>query len=147
MLRFDPSRDPTATVENTEPNSPGSTVSAVTLPRTIGGLPQRSPARPLVATYGIGPDLVAIAAIDPLGAGALRQQIDSPGRAPITGAFGTGSLIETPLLTGLVFATKDHGYLLLGSVTRDQIEAMALDLVKHPPPQTFGTDFVTGRGP
>jgi hypothetical protein len=147
QLRFDPDRDPTATVENTEPNGPDSTTPAVKLPATIGGLPQRSPAAPLIATYGAGPDLVAVAAIDPLGADALRQQIDSPSRPPIRGSFGQGSLIETPLLTGLVFATNDNGYVLLGSVTRDQIEAMALDLVQHPPGATLATGLVAGRRP
>jgi outer membrane lipoprotein-sorting protein len=135
VLTFDPSKDKTAIVENTEPGAPDSAQATFHLPATIGGLPQRSPPRPLIATYGTGPSIVAVTALDPTAAGALREQIDSPGHPPVKGAFGTGSLIETPLVTGLVFATASNGYVLLGTVTRDQIEAMALDLVRHPAQQ------------
>ncbi len=138
VLKFDPSNDKTAIVENTEPGAPESAQATFTLPLTIGGLPQRSPPSPLIATYGTGPSIVAVTALDPLAADALRQQIDSPGHRPVKGAFGVGSLIETPLVTGLVFHTSSNGYVLLGTVTRDQIEAMALDLVRHPARQIPG---------
>ena len=132
VLKFDPSNDKTAIVENTEPGAPQSAAATFTLPKLIGGLHERSRPSPLIATYGVGPSIVAITALDPQAAGALRQQIDSPGHPPVKGAFGVGSLIETPLVTGLIFATNTNGYVLLGTVTRDQIEAMALDLVRHP---------------
>jgi hypothetical protein len=138
VLRFDPSNDKTAIVENTEPGAPENAAATFTLPPTIGGLPERSPPSPLIATYGAGPSIVAVTALDPQAAGALRGQIDSPGHPPVQAAFGTGSLIETPLVTGLVFATNTNGYVLLGTVTRDQIEAMALDLVRHPARQIAG---------
>ena len=135
VLRFDPSSDKTAIVENTEPGAPQSVAATFSLPATIGTLRRRSLPSPLIATYGFGPSIVAVTALDPQAAGALRQQIDSPGHPPVKGAFGVGSLIETPLVTGLVFATSSNGYVLLGTVTRDQIERMALDLVRHPAKQ------------
>jgi hypothetical protein len=118
--------------------------STVELARRIGGLKQRSPLGPLVATYGEGASIVAVSVFDPESAKNLRSSIDTPGRPPIKGAFGEGSLIQTPLVTGLIFSTDSHGYVLLGSVTRAQLEAMALDLVQHPPkdslaPQIFGS--------
>ena len=133
VLKFDPNNDPTASVINAEPNSPDDNIPRYRLPATIGGLPERSPPAPLVATYGEGPNLVAVVALDSLGAQALRQQIDSPSRPPITGKFGEGSLISAPLLTGLVFTSHDRGYVLLGTVTQAQLEIMALDLERHPP--------------
>jgi hypothetical protein len=146
QLQFDPTRDPTANVDNTEPSGPDASRPMTTLPASLAGLRQRSAERPLVATYGHGVSVVAVSRIDPLSAGALRQQIDSPSRPPIKGKFGQGSLMQAPLLTGLIFATKVDGYVLLGSVTRDQIEAMALDLVRHPPPQSVPQVSV-GRRP
>ncbi len=134
VLHFDPNNDPTATIINAEPNAPDDNRARYLLPPTIAGLPQRSPPAPLVATYGRGVSLVAVVAIDSLGGQALRQQIDSPSRPPIKGKFGTGSYISAPLLNGLVFTSGDRGYVLLGTVTRDQLEAMALDLVRNPPP-------------
>jgi outer membrane lipoprotein-sorting protein len=136
VLKFNPYADPTAIRENTEPGAPQSAAATFTLPHTIGdlpeGLPERSPPSPLIATYGTGPTIVAVTALDPQAAGALEGQINSPGHPPVKGAFGTGALIETPLITGLIFATNTNGYVLLGTVTRDQIEAMALYLVSHP---------------
>jgi hypothetical protein len=133
VLSFNPNSDPTATIINDEPNAPDDNRANYLLPPTIAGLPQRSPPAPLVATYGKGVSLVAVVAIDSLGGQALRGQIDSPSRPPIKGKFGTGSYISAPLLSGLVFTTRNRGYVLLGTVTRDQLEAMALDLVRNPP--------------
>jgi hypothetical protein len=138
VLKFDPSNDKTAIVENTEPGAPDNAAATFTLPYTIGRLTQRSPPSPLIATYGDGASIVAVTALDPMAAAALREQIDSPGHPPVKGAFGVGSLIETPLVTGLIFATNSNGYVLLGTVTRDQIEAMALDLVRNPAQQIPG---------
>ncbi len=135
-LTFDPSHDPTATVENSEGVANDIGLARFELPPTLAGLPLRSQMKPLVGTYGRGVALVAVSDLgDPQSAMAIRAQIDSPSRPPILGKFGQGSLIQAPLLTGLVFATQDSGYFLLGTVTRDQIEAMALDLVLHPPKQ------------
>ncbi len=137
VLRFDP--DPkTAIVENTEPTTPDAQQAQYTLPPTIAGLPQRSPPSPFIATYGVGPSVVAVTPLDPSAAAALRGQIDSPGHPPVKGPFGEGSLIETPLVNGLIFATQTNGYVLLGTVTRDQIEAMAVYLVRHPARQLMG---------
>ena len=99
--------------------------------RRLGGLPQAQPDEPLVATYGTAsaPGRCAVACDPQAAIQPSAPQIDSPGHPPIKGEFGTGSLITAPLLTGLIFADGDTGYVLLGSVTRGQIEAMALDLV------------------
>ncbi len=145
QLTFHPAKDPTATVDTTQAGVDDTTPRAI-LPATLGGLRRRSPMKPLVATYGQGASLVAVADLgDPGIVASLRSQIDSPSRPPIKGAFGTGSLIEVPLVNALVFASKDAGYVLVGTVTRDQLEAMALDLVKHPPRQVGGPQFGTGR--
>jgi hypothetical protein len=138
-LRFDPHLDPTATKDTTESQGPDAQPAPYRLPsKFIAGLPLRSQPNPLVATVGKGASIVAVVPIDPSTAAALRGQVDSPGHPPIKGDFGEGSLIQTPLLTGLIFDTSSVGYMLLGTVTRDQIEAMALDLVKHPAFQNAG---------
>jgi hypothetical protein len=143
VLRFDPYKDPShPIIETSEPTAPDSQPATFTLPPVIGdppnNLPQRSKPNPLIATYGDGPSVVAVTALDPTAAQALRGQVDSPGRPPIRGAFGEGSLIETPLVTGLIFYTQSIGYVLLGTVTRDQIELMASYLVRHPARQIPG---------
>jgi hypothetical protein len=138
-LVFDPSKDKSnPIIENTEPGAPDAAQATFHLPGIIAGLLQRSKPSPLIATYGFGASIVAVTALDPPAAAALRQQIDSPGHPPIKGAFGVGSLIQSPLVTGLIFATAKNGYVLLGTVTRVQIEAMALDLVRHPATQIVG---------
>jgi hypothetical protein len=139
VLRFDPYKDPTHPfIETSEPTAPDSQPATFRLQGIIGGLPQRSPPDPFIASYGDGPSVVAVTALDPTAAQALRGQVDSPGHPPIEGAFGEGTLIETPLVTGLIFYTQNNGYVLLGTVTRDQIERMALDLVRHPARQIPG---------
>jgi hypothetical protein len=103
------------------------------LPRTIDGLPQRSSARPFIATYGNGAALVALAALDDTTADSIRQQIDSPGRPPFKGSFGEGTLIEAPMLRVLIFSSGDRGYALAGTVTVEVLQQMALELVTNPP--------------
>jgi hypothetical protein len=98
-------------------------------------LPQRSPPRPFIATYGSGAALVAVTVIDNATAESLREQIDSPGRPPIHGTFGEGTLIEAPMLRALIFSSGDRGYVLAGTVTLQVLEQMALDLEKNPPPR------------
>jgi hypothetical protein len=139
VLRFDPYKDPShPVIENTEPGSPEAQQATFHLPESIAGLHQRSKPNPLIATYGAGASIVAVTALDPTVAEELRSQLDSPGHPPIQGRFGVGSLIETPLVTGLIFATPSVGYVLLGTVTRVQIEAMALYLVQNPARQLPG---------
>ena len=146
ILRFNARADPTINVQRQAPGTVDGNRPMIELPPSLGGLPQRSPMSPLVATYGQGASIVGVSAIDPFLAQELRKSIDSPGRPPITGTFGEGSLIETPLLTGLIFSSDGHGYVLLGSVTRAELEAMALDLVRHPPTNTGNPQIFGGGG-
>jgi hypothetical protein len=145
-LQVDPCQDPTAICQPPSGDGFDSNTSPVALAKTIGGLVQRSPMDPLVATYGEGASVVAVSAFDPESARNLRASIDAPGRPPIHGKFGEGSLIETPLVTGLIFSTDTEGYLLLGTVTRAQLEAMALDLVRHPPRVSLSAQITSNGG-
>ena len=130
-LEFDPAKDPTAEVQEAGDGRPDRLDRfGVRLPRTLGGLPQRSPRESMYATYGVGASIVAVGVIPSFATEGLRSNLDSPARPPITGQFGEGSLISTSLLTGLIFSHGDVGYLLLGTVTRAELEAIALDLVQ-----------------
>jgi hypothetical protein len=143
QVTYHPSNDQTEGIET--PQGPIDDNSArFVLPTTLGGLKQRSPLQPLVATYGEGVSIVAVTDLgDSTTALSVRSQIDSPSHLPITGKFGKGSLIKTPLLTGLVFATNDAGYILIGTVTQAELEAMALDLV-HNPPKPVDPNTISG---
>jgi hypothetical protein len=132
-LAFDPFQDPTAHPQPATDSQFDPEFSGTVLPETIGGLPQRrSPAKGYFGTYGAGASIVAVAPLPVEAVQNLRSTLDTPGRPPIQGAFGEGSLITTPLLNGLLFSDGAQGYVLLGSVTRAQLETMALDLIKHP---------------
>jgi hypothetical protein len=146
QVTYRPSSQQTDGIENTQGpidnNSP-----RFVLPATLGGLKQRSPLQPLVATFGEGVSIVAVVDLgDAQTASNVRSQIDSPSSPPITGKFGKGSLIKTPLLTGLVFATRDAGYILIGTVTQAELEAMALDLVHNPPKPANPNSISGGTG-
>jgi outer membrane lipoprotein-sorting protein len=133
QVSYHPSSDQTQGIESPQNGGPiDDNRAQFTLNPTLGGLKQRSPLQPLVATYGEGVSVVAVVYLDPQAAYQVRSQLDTASHPPISGAFGKGSLIETPLLNGLVFATNDAGYILIGTVTRAELEAMALDLVRHP---------------
>jgi hypothetical protein len=135
-LRFDIRRTERIDVQDTVPPSEGDLRPMFRLPRTIGGLPKRSDAKPFIATYGSGVALVAVTAFDNATADSLRQQIDSPGRPPFRGSFGEGTLIEAPMLRALIFSSGDRGYVLAGTVTPEVLQQMALELVSNPPDRT-----------
>jgi hypothetical protein len=133
---FDPSKDPTAFPQPADGPMPN--FAGATLPATLGGLPQRGQLKSYFGTYGTGASIVAVGFFpEQTPIRQLRRMVDSPGRPPIKGAFGEGSLITTPLLNGLLFTYQGAGYFLLGTVTRAQLEKMALDL-EHNPPQPIG---------
>jgi outer membrane lipoprotein-sorting protein len=147
QVTFRPSSDQSAGIETTAPGPVDNNGPNFILPATLGGLKQRSPLRPLVATYGEGVSIVAVFdAGDPQTARQIREQIDSASRPPISGAFGRGSLITTPLLTGLVFATRDSGYILIGTVNQAELEAMALELRNNPPKRAGANTVKGGNG-
>ena len=131
-LRFDPRKDPTAIIPPPD-NQVERGFPYARLRKTIGGLQQRSPLQALFGSYGDGASVVAVAAFPAETVRGLRSSIDSPGRPPIKGDFGEGSLISTSLVTGLLFTHEGRGYVLLGTVTRAQLEKMAVDLEEHPP--------------
>lgn len=132
-LAFDPTQDRSADVESTPPDTSASLAAPYRLPATIGGLPQRSAARPFVATYGSGVSLVVVVPVDASAAQAVRDQLDSPAHPPVKESFGVASELATPLVSGLVFTSKDRGYILAGTVTRAVLLRMAQQLVDHPP--------------
>jgi outer membrane lipoprotein-sorting protein len=147
QVTFHPSSDQSTGIENTAPGPTDSNNANFILPATLGGLKQRSPLKPLVATYGDGVSIVAVADLgDPQTARQIRGEIESASRPPITGTFGRGSLITTPLLTGLIFATRDSGYILIGTVNRAELEAMALDLRRNPPKPANANTVKGGNG-
>ena len=147
QVTFRPSGEQSAGIENTAPGPSDSNTANFILPATLGGLKQRSPLKPLVATYGDGVSIVGVTDLgDPQTAQSIRAQIDSASRPPITGPFGRGSLITTPLLTGLVFSTRDSGYILIGTVTQAELEAMALDLRNNPPKPAHANTVPGGNG-
>jgi len=132
-LAFDPSKDRSADVESTPPDTSGSLAPPYRLPASIGGLPLRSTARPFVATYGSGVSLVVVVPVDASAAQAVRQQLDSPARPPVREPFGMASELASPLLSALVFTDEDRGYILAGTVTRAVLLRMAQQLADHPP--------------
>lgn len=147
QVSFHPSSDESAGIETPGPGPADSNKSNIVLPSTLGGLKQRSPFEPLVATYGDGVSIVAVATLgDRETARHYSSQIDSASRPPVTGAFGRGSLITTPLLTGLIFATRDAGYLLIGTVNQAELEAIALDLRRHPAKPAGANSISGGTG-
>jgi hypothetical protein len=148
QVSYHPASDQTEGIESPQAGGPIDDNSAqVTLPATLGGLKLRSPLKPLVATYGEAVSIVAVVDLgNPDTAAQLRSQLDSPSNPPITGAFGKGSIIRTPLLTGLVFTTQDAGYVLIGTVNQAELEAMALDLVHNPPKQVNPNSVSGGNG-
>jgi len=132
-LSFDPTKDRSADVESTPPDTSDSLTPPYQLPASIGGLPLRSTARPFVATYGSGVSLVVVVPVDASAAQAVRQQLDSPARPPVKEPFGMASELASPLVSGLVFTNRDRGYILAGTVTRAVLLRMAQQLVDHPP--------------
>ncbi len=129
-LAFDPTKDPTAVVQDDGDGRPRGNGLGERLPATLGGLPQRSPQTSFYATYGTGASVVAVGRVPSSATDSLRSNLDTAARPPITGQFGEGSLISTSLLTGLIFSNRGSGYVLLGTVTRAELEAIALDLVQ-----------------
>jgi hypothetical protein len=129
-LSFDVAGTERIDVQDAVPQSPDNTRPQVPLPRILDGLPQRSEAHPFVSTFGTGPVLVAVVGFDGATADSIRQQIDSPGRPPLHGAFGEGTLVEAPMLRALIFSSAGRGYVLAGPVTPEVLQAMALDLVR-----------------
>lgn len=132
-LRFDVRHTQRLDLQDSFASSDQDLTPPFRLPQSIAGLPLRSDARPFIATYGDGAALVAVTAVDDATADSIRQQIDSPGRPPIQGTFGEGTLIEAPMLRALIFSSGDRGYVLAGTVTPQFLEQMALDLVNNPP--------------
>lgn len=136
-LSFDVGGTPRADVSDALPPSDTDLIPPFQLPPTIGGLRQRSAAKPFIATYGDGAALVAVTALDSATADSIRQQIDPSGRPGLQAAFGEGSLIQAPMLRALVFSSADRGYILAGTVTLEVLEQMAQQLVDKPPERTF----------
>jgi hypothetical protein len=132
-LRFDVGGTQRADVQDTLPPSQQDLTPPFELPATLAGFPQRSPAKPFVATYGRGAALVAAIALDNASADSIRSQLDSPGRPGIRGPFGEGSLVEAPMLRALIFSSGDRGYVLAGTVPLEVLESMAQELVDNPP--------------
>jgi hypothetical protein len=135
VLTFDPYRDRDARVSDDNQNSAPRLPFG--LPEQIAGLRRRdnSPgaARSDVTTYGDGYALVAVVPVDGGTARAVRGRLDAPSRPPVTGAYGEGSLITSPLLTGLVVGAGRRGWLLTGSVPPSVLESMATELVHDRP--------------
>lgn len=132
-LRFDVRGTERAEVQDSQPPSSTDYQPTFALPNDLAGLPRRSQPRPLIGTYGEGASLVAVGAFDAGTADSIRQQIDAGGRAVLRGEFGEGTLVEAPMLRALVFSSADRGYLLVGTVTTEVLQSMALELVSNPP--------------
>jgi outer membrane lipoprotein-sorting protein len=132
-LSFTPSRDPTADVSD-DPGQADMRRAPYRLPSRLAGLARRGDASPYVTTYGDGFALLSVASVSLETARGLRSRIDTPQRPPLSGAFGNASVVSSPLLTGLVLATPDRGWLLAGTVPQGVLTAAASELVLHPPP-------------
>ncbi len=136
VLRFDARHTPRIDIQNMPPPAPQDLTPQYVLPTELAGLPRRSDARPFLATYGQGVSVVSLIAFDSATADSIRQQIDSPGRPPYKGSFGEGTLIEAPMLRGLIFSSGERGYALAGTVTLDVLQQIAQQLVDNPPDRT-----------
>jgi hypothetical protein len=132
-LRFDVGGTQRADVQDALPPSQQDLTPTFQLPATLAGFPQRSPAKPFIATYGRGAALVAAIALDNASADSIRSQLDAPGHPGIRGSFGEGSLVVAPMLRALIFSSGDRGYVLAGTVPLEVLESMAKELVDNPP--------------
>jgi hypothetical protein len=98
------------------------------LPDQLSSLSRRTSIARAAATYGSGFDLVATL--------VLRQRFapfrsDELEQIPeVKGEFGTGRLLETPLLNGLYVEWAGVVYMVAGTVTPDVLQEVAEDLAK-----------------
>jgi hypothetical protein len=132
-LSFHPEQDPTAIYGAGVDGSFDNVGNHASLPKTLSGLPQRSVARDGTATYGNRYSLAAVFPVDPALVYALRDNLDSPSRPAVKGAFGEGSEILTPLVSGITFTAgprQEHGYLVVSTLTRPALEKLATDLAR-----------------
>jgi hypothetical protein len=132
-LSFHPEQDPTAIYGAGVDGSFDNVGNHSPLPNTLAGLPQRSVARDGTATYGDRYALAVVFPVDPALVYALRDNLDSPSRPPVKGAFGEGSEILTPLVSGITFTAgprQEHGYLVVSTLTRPALEKVATDLAR-----------------
>jgi len=106
------------------------------LPDRLTSLSRRTSIARAAATYGSGFDLVA--------ALVLRRrfapfQSDELERVPeVSGGFGSGRLLETPLLNGLYVERDGVVYMVAGTVTPEVLQAVAEDLVTDIQGRVFG---------
>jgi hypothetical protein len=129
-LSFHAEKDPTAVYGAAVDGSFNNVSNRHPLPSTLAGLPRRSVARDGTATYGERYTVAVVFPVIPALAGALRDTLDSPSRPPVTGGFGEGSELVTPLLNGIAFYDDNEGYLVVGTLTRPTLERFATDLAR-----------------
>jgi hypothetical protein len=130
-LTFHPEQDRTALYGAGVDGSFDNVGNRHPLPKSVGGLRQRSVAHDGTATYGDRYSLATVIPVDPALVSALRDQLDSPSRPPVKGAFGEGSELTTPLVNGIVFApNQDQGYIVLSTMNRPALEQIATDLAR-----------------
>jgi hypothetical protein len=100
--------------------------SPFVLPDEMGGLRRRSSVAGAAGTFGEGFELVAVLALSerfsPFGASELAHV------PTISGAWGTGHLVETPLFNALTFERGGIRFILGGTVTRSRLERAATTL-------------------
>ena len=100
--------------------------SPFVLPDEMGGLHRRSSVSGAAGTFGRGFELVAALALserfNPFGADELA-------RVPaISGPWGTGNIVTTPLFNVLTFEREGVRFILGGTVTRARLEKAAITL-------------------
>ena len=107
--------------------------SPFVVPETLDDRPRRTAVGTGAGTYGDG---YAVVAVLTLPAGRVQRamdRLDGPLTPTITGLFGDGKLLATPLINGLLVIRDDVGYVLAGTVNRAVLERVATDLVSRPP--------------
>ncbi len=135
-LSFDPPRD--AEVDVTTAIDLAQEVdlfSPFVLPDSLADRPRRTAVGRGAGTYGDGFVLVAVLTLPERLVRRARRDLDGPLTPTITGPYGEASLVETPLLRGMIFTGPRGdgvGYAVAGTVTRAVLERVAVALTAQP---------------
>ncbi|HVE64548.1 MAG TPA: hypothetical protein VNB94_12200, partial [Mycobacteriales bacterium] len=105
------------------------------LPDRLDQRARRSAVGRGAGTYGDGFALVAVLTLPERLVRRARRDLDGPLTPTITGPWGEASLVETPLLRGMIFPGERGdgvGFAIAGTVTRAVLEKVATALTASP---------------
>jgi len=135
-LTFVPPRDADVDVTNAiDVAQEVDVFSPFILPDSLAGLPRRSEVGRGAGTFGDGFTLVAVLTLPERLVRRARRDLDGPLTPTISGPYGEASLVETPLMRGMILTGPRGdgvGYAVAGTVTRAVLERVATALTARP---------------